>query len=86
MIYAQIPSEEQRLQKIRQCAVNYVNSVPQMRIKRRLERMERRLRRLEKGLNEREQDVMARWNSRKQQRMLQQNVQLCGTEKINRKI
>lgn len=86
MIYAQLPTEEQRMEKIRQRAAKYVNSVPQMRITRRLQRLERRMRRIEKGLNAREQDVVVRWNARKQQRMLQQHVQLCGDQTTQRKM
>lgn len=86
-IYANpLDIEQKRRQKVSQMAANYVNSMPQMQIKRRLERIERQLRRLEKGLSQKEQDVMARWNARKQKRVLQQHVRLRTTQTSARKI
>lgn len=80
--------EQKRRQKVYQMAVSYVDSdsAPQMRIKRRLDRIARQLRRLEKGLNQKEQDVMARWTARKQKRVLQQNVRLHTTQTTASKI
>lgn len=84
--YAQLPTEEQRMEKIRQRALNYVNSLPQLRFRRLQERLDRRLRRLSKGLNERERDVIVRWNARKQKRLLEQNITATNAQKMPRKM
>lgn len=86
MKYAQLPTEEQRMEKIRQRALNYVNSLPQLRLRRLQERLDRRLRRIGKGLNERERDVIVRWNARKQKRLLEQNITATNAQKIPRKM
>lgn len=86
MKYAQLPTEEQRMEKIRQCALKYVNSLPQLQLRRRQEKLERRLRRLDKGLNERERDIVVRWNARKQKRLLEQNITATNAQNTPRKM
>lgn len=73
--------EQKRRQKTLQMAASYVGTnAADLLIKRRLEAIEKRLRRMRYGLNEHEKDVVQRWNARKQQRLLQQYVQLVETQ------
>jgi len=73
--------EQKRRQKTLQMAANYVGTnAADLLIKRRLEAIEKRLRRMRYGLNDHEKDVVQRWNARKQQRLLQQYVQLGETQ------